>query len=60
MTHALFTWTVILTVIFLCAAVLCACLLHLTPRQFKGESRWNRLRRSLWERAEKRRPWLDE
>lgn len=47
--------TIIVGVILFAAAVLVAILLHLTPRQFKGETRWSRLRRSMTDKHSARR-----
>lgn len=63
MSGALTIWLTIAAVITFAGLVLLAALLKITPRQFKGETVLQRLRRSLTAKHNarpSRAPWLDE
>lgn len=63
MSGALTIWLIIGGVIVFAGIALLASLLKITPRKFKGETVWQRLRRSMTTKHSarpSRAPWLDE
>lgn len=63
MTQVLTIWLIIGGVIAFAGLVLLAALLKITPRKFKGETVWQRFRRSMTTKHSarpSRAPWLDE